>query len=144
MRGSKVVEKTTETLTKEQAPNVLAIQTWLYNRLPNKWKNTRNRSLIDELDEDTNIEIVVSKANGKEVEQQQYNNINNNSDDETDDKEWQDEVNHSVTIRGMSQEEKMKQTLIERESKRQKRKIKNKINKKSQAELDYWPDDFEE
>lgn len=145
MRGSKVVEKTTETLTKEQAPNVLAIQTWLYNRLPNKWKNTRNRSLIDELDEDTNIEIVVSKANGKEVEQQQYNNnINNNPDDEADDKEWQDEVNTSVTIRGMSQEEKMKQTLIEKESKKAKRKSKSKANKKSQAELDYWPDDFEE
>lgn len=143
MRGSKVVEKTTETLTKEQAPNVLAIQTWLYNRLPNKWKNTRNRSLIDELDEDTNIEIVVSKANGKEVEQQHYNNINNNTD-EIDDKEWQDEVNTSVTIRGMSQEEKMKQTLIEKESKKAKRKTKSKVNKKSQAELDYWPDDFEE
>lgn len=144
MRGSKVVEKTTETLTKEQAPNVLAIQTWLYNRLPNKWKNTRNRSLIDELDEDTNIEIVVSKANGKEVEQQHYNNNINNNTDETEDKEWQDEVNTSVTIRGMSQEEKMKQTLIEKESKKQKRKTKSRINKKSQAELDYWPDDFEE
>lgn len=144
MRGSKVVEKTTETLTKEQAPNVLAIQTWLYNRLPNKWKNTRNRSLIDELDEDTNIEIVVSKANGKEVEQQQYNNNINNNTDEADDKEWQDEVNTSVTIRGMSQEEKMKQTLIEKEQKRTKRKSKTKVNKKSQAELDYWPDDFEE
>lgn len=144
MRGEKVVEKTTETLTKEQAPNVLAIQTWLYNRLPNKWKNTRNRSLIDELDEDTNIEIVVSKANGKEVEQQHYNNNINNNTDETDDKEWQDEVNTSVTIRGMSQEEKMKQTLIEKESKKQKRKTKSKVNKKSQAELDYWPDDFEE
>ena len=143
MRGSKVVEKTTETLTKEQAPNVLAIQTWLYNRLPNKWKNTRNRSLIDELDEDTNIEIVVSKANGKEVEQSPHLNINNNPD-ETDDKEWQDEVNTSVTIRGLSQEEKMKQTLIEKESKRAKRKSKTKVNKKSQAELDYWPDDFEE
>ena len=142
MRGSKVVEKTTETLTKEQAPNVLAIQTWLYNRLPNKWKNTRNRSLIDELDEDTNIEIVVSKANGKEVEQQ-HNNINNNTDDE-DDKEWQDEVNTSVTIRGLSQEEKMKQTLIEKEKKKAKRKKESKNNKKSQAELDYWPDDFEE
>ncbi len=146
MRGSKVVEKTTETLTKEQAPNVLAIQTWLYNRLPNKWKNTRNRSLIDELDEDTNIEIVVSKANGKEVEQQHYNNNinNNNSDEAEDDKEWQDEVNTSVTIRGMSQEEKMKQTLIEKESKKAKRKRESKNNKKSQAELDYWPDDFEE
>lgn len=143
MRGSKVVEKTTETLTKEQAPNVLAIQTWLYNRLPNKWKNTRNRSLIDELDEDTNIEIVVSKANGKEVEQSPHLNINNNPD-ETDDKEWQDEVNTSVTIRGLSQEEKMKQTLIEKESKKAKRKSKTKVNKKSQAELDYWPDDFEE
>lgn len=147
MRGSKVVEKTTETTTKEQAPNVLAIQTWLYNRLPNKWKNTRNRSLIEELDEDTNIEIVVSKANGKEVEQQQQhnnNNNNNNVDKPEDDKEWQDEVNHSVTIRGLSQEEKMKQTLIEKESKKAKKKSKTKGNKKSQAELDYWPDDFEE
>lgn len=142
MRGSKVVEKTTETLTKEQAPNVLAIQTWLYNRLPDKWKNTRNRSLIDELDEDTNIEIVVSKANGKEIEEDKNNE---------DDKEWQDEVNNSVTIRGMTEEEKKEQNKLSKasrsksgQSKTSKNKGKTKNNKKSQAELDYWPDDFEE
>lgn len=143
MRGSKVVEKTTETLTKEQAPNVLAIQTWLYNRLPDKWKNTRNRSLIDELDEDTNIEIVVSKANGKEIEEDKNNE---------DDKEWQDEVNNSVTIRGMTEEEKKEQNKNlskasrskSGQSKTSKNKGKTKNNKKSQAELDYWPDDFEE
>lgn len=143
MRGSKVVEKTTETLTKEQAPNVLAIQTWLYNRLPDKWKNTRNRSLIDELDEDTNIEIVVSKANGKEIEEDKNNE---------EDKEWQDEVNNSVTIRGMTEEEKKEQNKNlskasrskSGQSKTSKNKGKTKNNKKSQAELDYWPDDFEE
>lgn len=143
MRGSKVVEKTTETLTKEQAPNVLAIQTWLYNRLPNKWKNTRNRSLIDELDEDTNIEIIVSKANGKEIEEDKNNE---------EDKEWQDEVNNSVTIRGMTEEEKKEQNKNlskasrskSGQSKTSKNKGKTKNNKKSQAELDYWPDDFEE
>ena len=143
MRGSKVVEKTTETLTKEQAPNVLAIQTWLYNRLPDKWKNTRNRSLIDELDEDTNIEIVVSKANGKEIEEDK---------DNEEDKEWQDEVNNSVTIRGMTEEEKKEQNKNlskasrskSGQSKTSKNKGKTKNNKKSQAELDYWPDDFEE
>ncbi len=143
MRGNKVVEKTTETLTKEQAPNVLAIQTWLYNRLPDKWKNTRNRSLIDELDEDTNIEIVVSKANGKEIEEDKNNE---------EDKEWQDEVNNSVTIRGMTEEEKKEQNKNlskasrskSGQSKTSKNKGKTKNNKKSQAELDYWPDDFEE
>lgn len=143
MRGSKVVEKTTETLTKEQAPNVLAIQTWLYNRLPDKWKNTRNRSLIDELDEDTNIEIIVSKANGKEIEEDKNNE---------EDKEWQDEVNNSVTIRGMTEEEKKEQNKNlskasrskSGQSKTSKNKGKTKNNKKSQAELDYWPDDFEE
>lgn len=143
MRGGKVIEKTTETLTKEQAPNVLAIQTWLYNRLPDKWKNTRNRSLIDELDEDTNIEIIVSKANGKEIEEEQNNQ---------EDKEWQDEVNNSVTIRGMSEEEKKEQNKNlskasrskSGQSKTSRNKGKTKNNKKSQAELDYWPDDFEE
>lgn len=145
MRGSKVVEKTTETLTKEQAPNVLAIQTWLYNRLPDKWKNTRNRSLIDELDEDTNIEIVVSKANGKEIEEDKDKN-------DEEDKEWQDEVNNSVTIRGMTEEEKKEQNKNlskasrskSGQSKTSKNKGKTKNIKKSQAELDYWPDDFEE
>ena len=143
MRGSKVVEKTTETLTKEQAPNVLAIQTWLYNRLPDKWKNTKNRSLIDELDEDTNIEIIVSKANGKEIEEDK---------NDEEDKEWQDEVNNSVTIRGMTEEEKKEQnknlSKASRSKSGQSKTIKNKgktkNNKKSQAELDYWPDDFEE
>ena len=116
-----------------------------YNRLPDKWKNTRNRSLIDELDEDTNIEIVVSKANGKEIEEDKDKN-------NEEDKEWQDEVNNSVTIRGMTEEEKKEQNKNLSKASRSKsgqpktskNKGKTKNNKKSQAELDYWPDDFEE
>lgn len=62
MRYGKVVEKQKEVLEKEMAPNVYAIQTYLFNRLPDKWK--RNRDQILDIDQDdAHISIQVTRAN---------------------------------------------------------------------------------
>lgn len=68
MRYGKVVETIKEVTEKEQAPNVTAIQTWLYNRCKSKWKNMSGKSAIfDEMQEDTSIEITVRRAEGNEA-----------------------------------------------------------------------------
>lgn len=68
MRYGKVVETIKETLDKEIAPNVSAIQMWLYNRNKNKWKNMNNaKSVFDEMEEDSSIEITVKSADKDET-----------------------------------------------------------------------------
>lgn len=68
MRYGKVVETIKETLDKEIAPNVSAIQMWLYNRNKNKWKNMNNaKSVFDEMEEDSSIEITVKRADKDET-----------------------------------------------------------------------------
>lgn len=56
-----VVTTTRETLTRDVAPNVTACQVWLYNRLPDRWKRNRDK-LIDLTDEDSNIQVTVTRA----------------------------------------------------------------------------------
>lgn len=56
-----VVSTIRETVEKDVAPNVTACQVWLYNRLPNKWKRNRDK-LIELTDEDSNIQVTVTRA----------------------------------------------------------------------------------
>ena len=58
----KVMQKTT---TKEQPPNVLACQTWLFNRQRDKWKRNRDSEIAVEDDQSINITI---KRAGKAIE----------------------------------------------------------------------------
>lgn len=67
MRYGKVIETQKEVLEKEYAPNVTAIQTWLYNRQKDKWRNMNvQKSLTDDMEEDSSIEITVKRASGNE------------------------------------------------------------------------------
>lgn len=101
IKDGKVVEETKETIDKEFAPNVSACQVWLYNRVPKKWKNMNSRAnILDELDEDTSIHITVERAG-----MPSQTSGTSTSDDEVDE-EWQDEVNQSITVRGMTEQEK--------------------------------------
>lgn len=101
IKDGKVVEETKETIDKEFAPNVSACQVWLYNRVPKKWKNMNSRAnILDELDEDTSIHITVERAG-----MPSQTSGTSTSDDEVDE-EWQDEVNKSITVRGMTDKEK--------------------------------------
>lgn len=115
MRNGKVTEVVKETTDKEQPPNVYAIQCWLFNRLPDKWKRNRD-SIIEQGDEDTTIKVTVERASEKKYE---------DSDGR--------EMNKSISIRNKTKEE------IEAE-----KEVKTEILPDESEDLDYWPDDWEE
>ena len=139
MRYGKVVETIKEVTDKEQAPNVSAIQCWLYNRLPNKWKKNRDQ-LIELDDEDTKIQVTVTRASQSTTAQQ---------DETAEDKEWQDglnTMNKSIEIRNMTEEEKeeaakKKAQADEKSTPNMATKVENEA---SDEDLDYWPDDWED
>lgn len=115
MRHGKVVETVKEVTDKEQAPNVYAIQCWLFNRLPDKWKRNRD-AIIETGDEDTTIHVTVERASEKDFEDSQGRKMNN-----------------SISIRNKTKEE------IENE-----KKEKSKILPDESEDLDFWPDDWED
>ena len=137
MRYGKVVETIKEVTDKEQAPNVSAIQCWLYNRLPDKWKKNRDQ-FIELNEEDTKIQVTVTRASA--------NQSNKSQQDKTDDKEWQDEVNQSIEIRSMTEEEQAE--AAKQRTKTAKQSTSNLITKveseTNDEDLDYWPDDWED
>lgn len=136
MRHGKVVETIKEVTDKEQAPNVSAIQCWLYNRLPKKWKNMNSRSnLFDEVDEDTSIHVTVTRASKP----------NHPQTDDTVDEEWQDEVNSSIEIRNATEEEQREAERAKKNTKAQSgSNVTTKVESESEDDLDYWPDDWDE
>lgn len=151
MRHGKVVETIKEVTDREQSPNVSAIQCWLYNRLPNKWK--KNRDQLIELDEeDAKIQVIVTRAsaasttNQKAEGEQETNDSKESKGKETEDKEWQDEVNQSIEIRGMTEKEKKEQAQKRAQKAAQDdSKMQTKVELEPNDEsLDYWPDDWED
>ena len=138
MRHGKVIETQTETLHKEQAPNVHAAQCWLYNRLPKKWKNMNSRAnILDDFDEDTSIQVTVTRAS--------KSNENNTQLDNSEDKEWQDEMNSSIEIRKSTEEEKRIAEQKKKEKKKEEAKKKTtKVESETEDDLDYWPEEWEE
>jgi len=115
MRYGKVTSVVKEVTDKEQPPNVYAIQCWLFNRLPDKWKRNRD-AIIEQGDEDTTIKVTVERASEKKHE---------DSDGR--------EMNQSISIRNKTKEE------IESE-----KEVKAEILPDESEDLDYWPDDWEE
>lgn len=137
MRYGKVVETVKEVTDKEQAPNVSAIQCWLYNRLPNKWKKNRD-NLIELDEEDTKIQVTVTRASQSTKPNAQH--------DDTVDEEWQDEVNQSIEIRSMTEEEQKEAAKKRAQAKSEgSQKLSTKVESEANDEdLDYWPDDWED
>lgn len=135
LKNGKMVETTKQTVTKEIAPNISACQTWLYNRLPDKWKNMNARSnILSELgDESSDISITVTRAGSKKS--------SSDSVETEEDKEWQESVNQSISIRKKTEEEKKKERKEKAAKKQNKGPQKTKIE---EIDLDYWPDDWEE
>lgn len=141
-----VVETIKEETEKEQAPNVSAAQCWLYNRKPDKWKNMNSRSnLIDDIDEDTSIEIKVTRA-GKNNEQERSDSSTTTDSEDTwtlSEGEEETEVNSSITISKLSPEEAEER----RENKRKQKEAESGLLTKvvdDPDDLDYWPDDWQE
>lgn len=137
MRYGKVVETVKEVTDREQAPNVSAIQCWLYNRLPNKWKKNRD-NLIELDEEDTKIQVTVTRASQSTKPNAQH--------DDTVDEEWQDEVNQSIEIRSMTEEEQKEADKKRAQAKSEgSQKLSTKVESEANDEdLDYWPDDWED
>lgn len=137
MRYGKVVETVKEVTDREQAPNVSAIQCWLYNRLPNKWKKNRD-NLIELGEEDTKIQVTVTRASQSTKPNAQH--------DDTVDEEWQDEVNQSIEIRSMTEEEQKEAAKKKAQTKSESsQKLSTKVESEANDEdLDYWPDDWED
>lgn len=139
IKFGKVVETIKEVTDKEQAPNVSAIQCWLYNRLPQKWKNMNSKSnILEDIDEDTSIQVTVTRASQKAKQ-----NISDNKENDID-TEWEEEVNQSIEIRNATEEEK-----AEKEKQKAKQREKNAKTMQTKVEqdeedLDYWPDDWED
>lgn len=139
MRYGKVIETTKEATEKDQAPNVSACQVWLYNRLPNKWKRNRD-NLIELDDEDTTIQVTVTRANSNQSNDVTKSQPEQQSDNEVDE-EWQDKVNTSIEISKKKDQEETN------DSKSKTKSNSNKAQKESSKEsddLDYWPDDWED
>lgn len=137
IRYGKVVETIKEVTDREQAPNVSAIQCWLYNRLPNKWKKNRD-NLIELDEEDTKIQVTVTRASQSTKPNAQH--------DDTVDEEWQDEVNQSIEIRSMTEEEQAEAAKKRAQAKSEgSQKLSTKVESEANDEdLDYWPDDWED
>lgn len=135
LKNGKMVETTKQTVTKEIAPNISACQTWLYNRLPDKWKNMNARSnILNELgDESSDISITVTRAGSKKS--------SSDGVETEEDKEWQESVNQSISIRKKTEEEKKKERKEKAAKKQNKGPQKTKVE---EIDLDYWPDDWEE
>ena len=133
-RYGKVVETQKEVLTKEQPPNVSAIQCWLFNRLPDKWKKNRD-SIFNIEDEDTSLQVTVTRAS--------FENNDNPVDDDVDE-EWVEEVNQSLHIRKATDEEveeKKKQKKEKEDSEVERRKTKVELD---EFDTDEWPENWEE
>lgn len=143
VRYGKTVETVREVTDKEQAPNVSAIQCWLFNRMPDKWK--RNRDQLIELDEeDTKIQVTVTRAS-QSASQSTKAQPTNGSDSEVDE-DWQDEVNQSIEIRSATEEERKAAAKRKAEQAAQNdSNLATKVESESSDEdLDYWPDDWED
>ena len=141
IRYGKTVETVKEVIDKEQAPNVSAIQCWLYNRLPQKWKKNRDQ-LIELDDEDTKIQVTVTRASTSQSTKAQQ-------DETAEDKEWQDSlstVNQSIEIRSATEEERTESA--KRKARTTEQNVSNMAtkveNEASDKDLDYWPDDWED
>ena len=137
MRYGKVVETIKETTDREVAPNVTAIQMWLYNRQKDKWKNmSSSKSMLDEMGDDSTIEITVTRASKNESGFESPENTDSDTNEINDKK---------IKLR--------KRTEEEAEEYREKQKVeKAKLeadtivdeSDESVSDLDEWPEDWED
>ncbi len=140
IRYGKVIETVKETTEKDQAPNVSAAQCWLYNRLPHKWKNMNSRANIlgDLGDEDSTIQVTVTRAS-KNPNTQSAPPTDSNETDE----EWVDQINESIEIRQMTEEEKQEAKKAKTKAKATE-EVAAKVESEPEDDPDYWPDDWED
>lgn len=142
MRYGKVVETVKETTESEQPPNVNAIQTWLYNRCKEKWRNMNAKNnMFEDMTEDDTIEVIVRRASSNEVD----------DNDEEVETEVSGTEEKSIVLRKRSEEESKK---VARKRKAEERAAKEKEEQHTEviddgdestgSPLDEWPEDWED
>lgn len=128
MRYGKVVETTKEVTESEQAPNVNAIQTWLYNRQKDKWKNMNSKSnMFEDMVEDDKIEVIVRRAGSDE------------NGEESGEKD--------IVLRKRSekeQEEIRNKRKAKEKADREKEEQHVEVIEEDETDLDEWPEDWED
>lgn len=133
MRYGKVVETIKEVTDKEIPPSVPAISMWLYNRSKDKWKNMNNaKSVFDDMEEDSSIEITVTRANKNET-----------SDGKS---EESDEDVKEVKVRKRTKDETEtveKQKKNKKAAQAQNTKV-EEDDESQEVDLDEWPEDWED
>ena len=140
MRYGKVVETIKEVTDKEIAPSVPAIQMWLYNRNKDKWKNMNNaKGMFDDMEEDSSIEITVTRANKNETTNGDAPSASNDDyDTATEEKEVKVRKRTKAETEAVEKSKKNKKakqvanTVVEEESDNQ------------EVDLDEWPEDWED
>lgn len=139
MRYGKVVETIKEVTDKEIAPSVPAIQMWLYNRNKDKWKNMNNaKTVFDDMEEDSSIEITVTRANKNETTNGDAPSASDDYDTAVEEKEVKVRKRTKAETEAVEKSKKNKKakqaadTVVEEESDNQ------------EVDLDEWPEDWED
>lgn len=149
MRYGKVVETIKEVTDKEITPNVSAIQMWLYNRNKDKWKNMNNaKGMFDDMEEDSSIEITVTRANKNETTN---GDAPSASEEDTDfdigvEESVVEEKEIKVRKRTKAETEAVEKTKKEEKEKKKKQAADTVVDESDNQEvdLDEWPDDWED
>lgn len=143
MRYGKVVETIKEVTEKEQAPNISAIQTWLYNRCKDKWRNMNaKQNMFEGMEEDDTVEIIVRRASADET--------NGGSDSETNENTADGIIEEKdIVLRKRTDaevEEKKKQKAAKKRAETIKEKQHTVVSDKNDEQeidaLDEWPEDW--
>ena len=140
MRYGKVVETIKEVTDKEIAPSVPAIQMWLYNRNKDKWKNMNNaKGMFDDMEEDSSIEITVTRANKNETTN---GDAPSASDDDYDTAVEEKEV--KVRKRTKAKTEAVEKSKKNKKAKQAADTIVEEESDNQEVDLDEWPEDWED
>ena len=140
MRYGKVVETIKEVTDKEIAPSVPAIQMWLYNRNKDKWKNMNNaKGMFDDMEEDSSIEITVTRANKNETTN---GDAPSASDDDYDTAVEEKEV--KVRKRTKAETEAVEKSKKNKKAKQSADTVVEEESDNQEVDLDEWPEDWED
>lgn len=140
MRYGKVVETIKEVTDKEIAPSVPAIQMWLYNRNKDKWKNMNNaKGMFDDMEEDSSIEITVTRANKNETTN---GDAPSASDDDYDTAVEEKEV--KVRKRTKAETEAVEKSKKNKKAKQAADTVVEEESDNQEVDLDEWPEDWED
>ena len=140
MRYGKVVETIKEVTDKEIAPSVPAIQMWLYNRNKDKWKNMNNaKTVFDDMEEDSSIEITVTRANKNETTN---GDAPSASDDDYDTAVEEKEV--KVRKRTKAETEAVEKSKKNKKAKQAADTVVEEESDNQEVDLDEWPEDWED